>query len=379
MKRRLLYNRASQGQSGAWDQDHSNPLPVWSSLITFLLKRKRKMEEEEAVQEEDQQEDQQEIKTWTSAVKSCSCDCESGAPTTAGPQATPTSLLPPAPPPPGQPVQCMPGEDRSRDLGSPEGLTGAGRTPQRPSVPVDWSLVDQWIRSVPGGLVSSGSGLSPVDWSLVDQVCPCGLVSSGSGSVLGGLVSRGSGLSSVDWSLVDQVLWTEGPPRGRSQCPYHRALGFESGSVDSDQISCSSQDQYVGWYSSWTPARARLNNQGFGCAWLSRFNDLHQWIQVDLRTVSVVSGILTQGRCDADEWITKYSVQYRSLDSLNWVYYKDQTGNNRVFYGNADRSSTVQNLLRPPIAARYVRLLPLGWHTRIGARLELLMCMNKCP
>uniref|UniRef100_A0A8C2YVD7 F5/8 type C domain-containing protein n=1 Tax=Cyclopterus lumpus TaxID=8103 RepID=A0A8C2YVD7_CYCLU len=164
-----------------------------------------------------------------------------------------------------------------------------------------------------------------------------------------------------------------------TECPYHRALGFESGAVDSDQISCSSQDQYVGWYSSWIPSKARLNNQGFGCAWLSKFNDLHQWIQIDLKDEAVVSGILTQGRCDADEWITKYSIQYRTVETLNWIFYKDQTGNNRVFYGNSDRSSTVQNLLRPPIVARYVRLLPLGWHTRIGMRLELLMCMNKCP
>ncbi|XP_029989020.1 retinoschisin 1b [Sphaeramia orbicularis] len=162
------------------------------------------------------------------------------------------------------------------------------------------------------------------------------------------------------------------------ECPYHRPLGFESGSVTSEQISCSNQDQYTGWYSSWVPNKARLNNQGFGCAWLSKFNDQFQWIQIDLKEVAVVSGILTQGRCDADEWITKYSIKYRTVESLNWIYYKDQTGNNRVFYGNSDRSSTVQNLLRPPIVARYIRLLPLGWHTRIAMRLELLMCMNKC-
>ncbi|XP_028300699.1 retinoschisin-like [Gouania willdenowi] len=172
-------------------------------------------------------------------------------------------------------------------------------------------------------------------------------------------------------------------PRGHPgncmpECPYHRALGFESGSVSSDQISCSNQDQSNGWYSSWMPNKARLNNQGFGCAWLSKFNDLHQWLQIDLKEVNVVSGILTQGRCDSDEWITKYSIQYRTVETLNWVYYKDQTGNNRVFYGNSDRSSTVQNLLRPPIVTRYIRLLPLGWHTRIAIRMELLMCMNKC-
>uniref|UniRef100_A0A8D3BB74 Retinoschisin 1 n=1 Tax=Scophthalmus maximus TaxID=52904 RepID=A0A8D3BB74_SCOMX len=159
---------------------------------------------------------------------------------------------------------------------------------------------------------------------------------------------------------------------------YLGSLGFESGLVTSEQISCSNEEQHTGWYSSWMPDRARLNNQGFGCAWLSKFNDQYQWIQIDLKEVGVVSGILTQGRCDADEWITKYSIQYRTVETLNWIYYKDQTGNNRVFYGNSDRSSTVQNLLRPPIVARYVRLLPLGWHTRIAMRMELLMCMNKC-
>ncbi|NP_001003438.1 retinoschisin 1a precursor [Danio rerio] len=162
------------------------------------------------------------------------------------------------------------------------------------------------------------------------------------------------------------------------ECPYHKPLGFEAGSVASDQISCSNEDQYTGWFSSWTPNRARLNSQGFGCAWLSKFQDTSQWLQIDLKEVKVVSGILTQGRCDSDEWVTKYTMQYRINDNLNWIYYKDQTGNNRVFYGNSDRSSTVQNLLRPPIVARYIRILPLGWHTRIAMRLELLLCMNKC-
>uniref|UniRef100_A0A8C6WS08 Retinoschisin 1 n=1 Tax=Neogobius melanostomus TaxID=47308 RepID=A0A8C6WS08_9GOBI len=187
-------------------------------------------------------------------------------------------------------------------------------------------------------------------------------------------------MCSVQVGVKRLTSWSSGKQDASSvtECPYHRALGFESGFVTSDQISSSNQDQYSGWYSSWLPSKARLNNLGFGCAWLSKFNDQNQWLQIDLKEVSVVSGILSQGRCDADEWVTKYSVQYRTVDSLNWIYYKDQTGNNRVFYGNSDRTSTVQNLLRPPIVARYVRILPLGWHTRIALRMELLMCMNKC-
>ncbi|XP_052425764.1 retinoschisin 1a [Carassius gibelio] len=184
---------------------------------------------------------------------------------------------------------------------------------------------------------------------------------------------------------LESKLLSKGSSSSRGQemdcmpeCPYHKPLGFEAGSVTSDQFSCSNEDQYTGWFSSWVPSKARLNNQGFGCAWLSKFQDTNQWLQIDLKEVKVVSGILTQGRCDSDEWITKYTMQYRTNEKLNWIYYKDQTGNNRVFYGNSDHSSTVQNLLRPPIVARYIRILPLGWHTRIAIRMELLLCVNKC-
>ncbi|KAL8190296.1 UNVERIFIED_CONTAM: Retinoschisin [Gekko kuhli] len=126
------------------------------------------------------------------------------------------------------------------------------------------------------------------------------------------------------------------------------------------------------------PKEKEAGNIHIWCAWLSKFQDSNQWLQIDLKEIKVISGILTQGRCDADEWMTKYSVQYRTDENLNWVYYKDQTGNNRVFYGNSDRSSSVQNLLRPPIVSRYIRLIPLGWHVRIAIRMELLECMNKC-
>lgn len=77
------------------------------------------------------------------------------------------------------------------------------------------------------------------------------------------------------------------------------------------------------------------------CAWLSKFNDQYQWFQIDLKEIGIVSGVLTQGRCDADEWITKYSIQYRSMETLNWIYYKDQTGNNRVRTHNSSYSNRV--------------------------------------
>lgn len=37
--------------------------------------------------------------------------------------------------------------------------------------------------------------------------------------------------------------------------------------------------------------------------------------------------------------MTKYSIQYRSDESFNWVYYKDQTGNSRVSTGTSSRNT----------------------------------------
>lgn len=84
---------------------------------------------------------------------------------------------------------------------------------------------------------------------------------------------------------------------------------------------------------------------------MSKYQDTNQWLQIDLKQVKVVSGILTQGRCDADEWITKYSVQYRVSENLNWIYYKDQTGNNRVggFPSTSSRKH-IQKCIIPLIA-----------------------------
>lgn len=84
------------------------------------------------------------------------------------------------------------------------------------------------------------------------------------------------------------------------------------------------------------------------CAWLSKFQDSSQWLQIDLKEVKVISGILTQGRCDIDEWMTKYSVQYRTDESLNWIYYKDQTGNNRVCRAYPKPTSTQPLWDTPP-------------------------------
>lgn len=117
------------------------------------------------------------------------------------------------------------------------------------------------------------------------------------------------------------------------------------------------------------------------CAWLSKFQDSSQWLQIDLKEVKVISGILTQGRCDIDEWMTKYSVQYRTDESLNWIYYKDQTGNNRVSWASL-KPLSAHTLWDPPEGPVPVLLSPPSVRAltpRHGEPSVLLSHNTRCP
>lgn len=46
------------------------------------------------------------------------------------------------------------------------------------------------------------------------------------------------------------------------------------------------------------------------------------------------------------------------------------------FEGDVDGLYQTRNTFRPSFAARYVRVIPLQWHRRIGLSVELLGCTN---
>ena len=106
-------------------------------------------------------------------------------------------------------------------------------------------------------------------------------------------------------------------------------LGMESGAILNSQISASS------WYNSnLAPHQARLRSRGKGGAWASKWKNLPQWLQVDLGSTMTVTHIATQGRRNADQWVTKYKIEYRKDGPLFTFYRK-----------NGDTSAaTVQNL-----------------------------------
>ncbi|XP_066294614.1 lactadherin-like [Branchiostoma lanceolatum] len=117
---------------------------------------------------------------------------------------------------------------------------------------------------------------------------------------------------------------------------------MESGAIPEDSITASS---FTGvWHE---PYRGRLNGVAGQAAWVSKYDTIGEWLQVDLGEMKRVTGTIIQGRYVADEW---------------------------VFPGSAGRHIPVTNLLNNPVYARYVRFLPQTWHGRMSMRAEIVGC-----
>ena len=87
-----------------------------------------------------------------------------------------------------------------------------------------------------------------------------------------------------------------------------------------------------------------------------------------------MSSITTQGRHDADEWVTSYKVTYRDASDV-WNAVTDSTGRNtRVFTANTDRNTHVTNDMPDGVVAVRVRLKPVTWSGHLSMRFMVQGC-----
>lgn len=107
-----------------------------------------------------------------------------------------------------------------------------------------------------------------------------------------------------------------------------KALGMENGLIADGQITASS---YLS--GSHEPFLARLHLKpvplGRIGAWASLYNDLNQWLQVDVGRQYNVSRIATQGRQDISQWVSKYKLQF-SEDGVMFYNYTNELGQIKV-------------------------------------------------
>ena len=94
-------------------------------------------------------------------------------------------------------------------------------------------------------------------------------------------------------------------------------LGLEDGRIPKNAMTASSM-----WDRRHGPYRARLNilNRGGTGAWSSRYNNVFQWLQIYLGSVTKVVACATQGRYDANQWVKKYEISF-GLFSNKFKFY----------------------------------------------------------
>ncbi|XP_029202215.2 uncharacterized protein LOC114966489 [Acropora millepora] len=147
-------------------------------------------------------------------------------------------------------------------------------------------------------------------------------------------------------------------------------LGMQNGKLPNSAISASSTlNSYYG------PENARLHfhpQSGRNGAWIPKTQDLNQWLQLDFGVETVVTRIETQGRQDAAQWVKKYTLRY----SKNGDYFQQYQpeGYTKTFIANSDRFTVVAHNLKPPIKARYIRIIPEEWNSYIALRVEFYGC-----
>ncbi|CAH1276905.1 F5 [Branchiostoma lanceolatum] len=163
--------------------------------------------------------------------------------------------------------------------------------------------------------------------------------------------------------LNTSVLLNGSP--GNDSIPYctpSSPLGMESGAIPNSHITASTeQTGYEAW-------RGRLNN---GKAWQTNTADTDQWLQIDLGSHKVITGIQTQGLWGYH--IKSYKLMF-SDDASTWVTYGDGQ-DDTIFDGNSDGTTMVEQTLPTPVTTRYVRINPQIMTGRlIRMRVELLGC-----
>ncbi|KAL9970212.1 hypothetical protein ACROYT_G022549 [Oculina patagonica] len=156
-------------------------------------------------------------------------------------------------------------------------------------------------------------------------------------------------------------------------CPdCQEAVGMENYAIPDGQISASSQ-----WDVNHAAIQGRLHFKAGGGkqgAWSARYNDVNQWLQINLNTYTTVTRVASQGRNAAYQWVTKYKLQY-STGGANFRDYKERgQPAAKEFTANSDRDTVVYHDLNPPFDASYVRFRPLTWHNHISMRVELYGC-----
>lgn len=85
---------------------------------------------------------------------------------------------------------------------------------------------------------------------------------------------------------------------------------MQNGKIKNRAIKASSS--YNRYHAPWLARLHRVKLGRYIGSWASKHRNHNQWLQIDLGRAMKVTGINTQGRQDASQWVTAYYVLYSS-------------------------------------------------------------------
>ncbi|KAL9950767.1 hypothetical protein ACROYT_G043325 [Oculina patagonica] len=162
------------------------------------------------------------------------------------------------------------------------------------------------------------------------------------------------------------ISWMRGAQGAVHRVACSKALGLESGHIQNNQLSASSQFSHQA-----RPALARFNNNDGLGGWCPDKNDKNPYLQVDLLTPHTITKLATQGADSS--WVEQFTLTF-SYDNISWFNYTVD-GKIKFFKGNKNQYIPKRNNLTQPLTARAVRFHPVvDQYLSSCLRVELYGC-----
>ncbi|XP_065290553.1 discoidin domain-containing receptor 2 isoform X1 [Dermacentor albipictus] len=175
---------------------------------------------------------------------------------------------------------------------------------------------------------------------------------------------------------VGALLLPARPSRAFDWGSCNQTLGMTSGEIKDEDISASSTHNAA----SVGPQFARLLRELNGGAWCPAPQispQTHEYLEVNLRSVHVLTSLATQGRFgngQGREFAEEFMVEYWRPGLHKWLRYRNRT-HHEIFEGNTNTYTEVRRTLDPPVIASKVRVVPYSSILRtVCMRIELYGC-----
>lgn len=102
--------------------------------------------------------------------------------------------------------------------------------------------------------------------------------------------------------------------------PCAAPVGIQAGKIKNTAMTASSS--YNVFHGPFLARLHRTRTGRYMGAWVARIRNSNQWLQVALGRPMTITGISTQGRHDANQWVTRYLVAF-SQDNMHFEYYME--------------------------------------------------------